>query len=179
MPKLILIDIEKCVGCRTCEMVCSLFHTREVNPLRSRIKVIKWEAEGHSIPLNCRHCETAPCEQICPKQAIHHTEAPYGIAIDPDKCIGCRTCLLVCPFGAVAFDVKTKKMAKCDLCQGDPLCVEFCTYDALQYVEAAALNSDRRLSAAARLFELQFIPGTCDSDDSTPGVTGPTADRQE
>jgi len=178
MPKILFIDVEKCVGCRTCEIVCSLSHTREVSPTRSRIKIIQWEAEGHFIPLNCRHCETAPCREICPKQALHHSDEPYRVEIDENKCIGCRACLLVCPFGAITFDMQDRKIAKCDMCQGDPLCVELCAYDALQYVEAEALNTDRQLSTATRLFELQFNPGTCASDDSEPSDNGQTGNSQ-
>jgi anaerobic carbon-monoxide dehydrogenase iron sulfur subunit len=117
--------------------------------------------------LNCRHCDIAPCEAICPRQAIGHTEEPYGVAIDSEKCIGCRACLLVCPFGAIAFDSVEKKMVKCDLCQGDPVCVKFCAYDAIKYIDSEELHHNRQFSAAAKLFELQFCadrPGPADSD---------------
>lgn len=157
MPKILFVDVEKCVGCRTCEMVCSLSHAKEVNPVRSRINVFKWENEGHCIPMNCRHCETAPCVAICPKQAIQHTENPYGVAIDLKKCIGCRSCLLVCPFGAISFESESKTVVKCDLCNGDPLCVKFCAYGALQYIDSDLLNKDRQGFAAKKLFELEFV----------------------
>jgi len=61
MEKIILINYENCVGCKTCEMVCSLSHDKEVVPFRSRIKVLKWEDTAHAIPINCRQCEDAPC----------------------------------------------------------------------------------------------------------------------
>ena len=74
MAKVIKIDYSKCVGCRTCEMVCSLKHEADVNPFRSRIKVVKWEEEGRAVPMNCRQCEAAPCEAICPVKAISRDE---------------------------------------------------------------------------------------------------------
>ena len=162
MEKILFVNAEKCVGCRTCEMVCSLSHTDEVNPVRSRIKVVKWEDKAHAIPMNCRHCENAPCEEICPKQAISHTDQGYGVMIDLDKCIGCRSCLMVCPFGAIRFDAIDRTVVKCDLCESDPMCVKFCAYDAVQLIDADVLNKDQLMSATAKLYSLQFDSGACE-----------------
>jgi len=131
-------------------MVCSLKHEETISPFRSRIKVIKWEDKGHSIPINCRQCEEAPCAEICPTKAIFFDESIGGQVIDYKKCIGCRSCVLVCPFGAMSFNSENKKIAKCDLCEGDPLCVKFCAYGTLTYVEADQIN-EHKLSSAAEL----------------------------
>jgi len=143
MGKIILINYENCVGCRTCEMVCSLSHDKEINPFRSRIKVLKWEDAAHAIPMNCRQCEDAPCVKICPQGAIFRNEELQRTDIDYDKCIGCRSCVLVCPFGAMSFHALQKKVVKCDLCDGEPLCVKFCAYETLNYVEPDELNKDK------------------------------------
>ena len=60
-----------------------------------------------------------------------------GLVIDQERCIGCGTCLLVCPLGALRLDVEQKKMVKCDLCQGEeiPACVANCPNEALVYAE--------------------------------------------
>ena len=69
--KILVVDQQKCTGCRQCEMVCSVFHTGASNPSRSRIKVVKWEAIGLYLPLACNHCEKAYCVEVCPTKACH------------------------------------------------------------------------------------------------------------
>ena len=150
MNKVIMVDFDKCVGCRTCEMVCSIGHEKEINPFRARIRVVKWEDQGHSIPMNCRQCETAPCEAVCPVKALSRDEMLFRVVNDYDKCIGCRACIIACPFGQMSFDIVNKKVKKCDLCDGDPLCVEFCAYGALRYVDATDLNTEKETEAAQR-----------------------------
>ena len=71
--------------------------------------------------------------------------------VDHDKCIGCRMCVTVCPFGAIRFDGTSGKVVKCDVCDGDPLCVRFCSYGALRYVEVSEQTLARRRQAAAKL----------------------------
>ncbi len=59
-------------------------------------------------PVSCLHCEDAPCIRVCPRSAIYK-EKDYGITlVDEKKCIGCRFCLWVCPYGAPGFDEKGK-----------------------------------------------------------------------
>lgn len=111
MTKVLMIEYEKCVSCRTCEMACSAKHLGAVNRFQSRISVIKWGMEGEGIPIACSHCESAPCQAICPVTAITR-EQPLGrVTVDHDKCIGCRMCVAVCPFGAITFDSASGKIA--------------------------------------------------------------------
>ncbi len=155
MSKIIAFDYEKCVGCRTCEMVCSLSHDKEVDPLNSRIRVVKWEESVHSIALNCRQCEDAPCQNICPTGAISRDTEIDTTKIDYDQCIGCRSCVLICPFGAMAFNTKTRKVFKCDLCQGDPWCVKFCAYGTLEFVGTNEMHHSRITSTAEKILMAQ------------------------
>ena len=151
MNKVLVIDHEKCVGCRTCEMVCSLSHVGEVDPYRSIIIVVKFEDKVHSVPVNCRQCEDAPCVKTCPQRAISHDEKLIRTTIDYSKCIGCRFCVFVCPFGGMSFQSRSKRVVKCDLCGGDPWCARFCAYDALKYTEADELNTDRMIAFSRRI----------------------------
>ncbi len=164
MNKVILVNFEKCVGCRTCEMVCSLSHGKAIDPYHSRIKVIKWENAVHSVPINCRQCEDAPCSEICPTEAISRDKRFSRTKINYDKCIGCRSCIDVCPFGAMAFNSLEKKVFKCDLCDGEPLCVKFCAYSVLDYINAEELNKDKQTDAAEKIFELSSISQISSSD---------------
>jgi Fe-S-cluster-containing hydrogenase component 2 len=148
MTKALIIDYEKCVGCRTCEMACSARHTATINPHQSRISIVKWDMDGEGIPIACSHCESAPCQAICPVMAIARDESLGRVMIDYDKCIGCRMCVAVCPFGAMSFDSIVRQVIKCDLCEGDPLCARFCAYGALVYVDAGEHAVSRRREVA-------------------------------
>jgi Fe-S-cluster-containing hydrogenase component 2 len=150
MAKILMINHEKCTGCRLCEIVCSVFHEGVSNPSRSRINIIKWEAEGLYIPMSCQQCEDAPCMTICPVKAISRDQALDYVKIDYDVCIGCRSCMAVCPFGAMGFNVIDRKVFKCDLCEGDPQCVRFCDVKAVEYVDANQINILKKREAAQK-----------------------------
>jgi len=150
MAKVLMIDYEKCTGCRLCEMVCSVKHEGVSNPARSRIKIVKWEWEGRYVPMGCQQCESAPCMAVCPVKAISRDEEMGRVEIDYDVCIGCRMCVAICPFGGMGFDTLASKVIKCDLCDGDPQCVRFCEPGAIQYVDAGEVSSVKQIAAAEK-----------------------------
>ncbi len=154
MTRVLVIDYEKCVGCRTCETACSMQHEGVVSPARSRIEVIKWAMEGEGVPIACAHCEPAPCATICPVRAISRDEHIGRVVVDETRCIGCRMCVSVCPFGAMGYDSKGKRVFKCDLCDGDPRCARLCMYGALRYVDASQQSRAKQREAAGRLKKL-------------------------
>ena len=153
MAKVLMIDYEKCTGCRLCEQACSVKHEGASNPARSRIKVVKWEEEGLYIPMVCQQCETAPCIAACTMNARSRDENLGSVVTNYDQCIGCKTCVAVCPFGAVGFDPIAKKIISCDLCDGNPVCIKFCATEALQYVEDSEINRKRQREAAEKLYK--------------------------
>jgi carbon-monoxide dehydrogenase iron sulfur subunit len=149
--KVLVIDHEKCTGCRECELACSVFHTGASNPSRSRIKVIKWEWEGLYLPMTCQNCEKPFCVEVCPTKACHVDPGMNRVLIDSNICIGCKTCILACPFGAPSFDNVERVTVKCDYCDGDPQCVRFCEVNAIKYVDASQVNKDKQFNAAEKL----------------------------
>ena len=151
MAKTLYIDYQKCTGCRLCELVCAVFHDGISNPARSRIKVMKWEAEGLYIPMTCQQCQDAPCMNVCPVKAISRDEELGRVFVDYDVCIGCRSCVGVCPFGAMNFNIKDKQVFKCDLCDGDPQCVRFCEVKAIEYLEVDDMSIYKKRDAATRI----------------------------
>jgi carbon-monoxide dehydrogenase iron sulfur subunit len=155
MEKMLMIDYQKCTGCRLCELVCSVMHDGVSNPARSRIKVMKWESEGLYIPMSCQQCEDAPCMNVCPVKAISRDEDFGFLNVDYDVCIGCRSCVAVCPFGAMNYNETDKKVFKCDLCGGKPQCVRFCDVRAVDYVDAGRLSLHKKKDAARRLSAAQ------------------------
>jgi anaerobic carbon-monoxide dehydrogenase iron sulfur subunit len=151
MAKALYIDYQKCTGCRTCELVCAVQHDGCSNPARSRIKVVKWEAQGLYIPMTCQQCQDAPCLNICPVKAISKDDSMGRVTVDYDVCIGCRSCVAICPFGAMNYNVIDKRVFKCDLCDGDPQCVRFCDVKAVDLVEENDVSILKTRSAAEKI----------------------------
>jgi len=149
--KVLVVDQQKCTGCRQCELVCSVYHTGSSNPSRSRIKVVKWEEEGIYLPLICNHCEEAYCVEVCPTKACHREpENNNRVTIDEKLCIGCKTCIIACPFGHPFFDIKDRVTRKCDYCDGDPQCVVFCNPKAVSFMDADKMDVARRREVAIK-----------------------------
>jgi Fe-S-cluster-containing hydrogenase component 2 len=113
--------------------------------------VVKWEAEGLYIPMSCQQCQDAPCLNVCPVKAISRNEDLEKVVVDYDVCIGCRSCVSACPFGAMAFNSIDRKVFKCDLCDGDPQCVRFCEEKAVDFVDADKVSISKRRQAAERV----------------------------
>ena len=155
--KVLLIDHEKCTGCRLCELVCSVFHNGSSNPSRSRIKVVKWEDVGFYLPTTCQNCEKPFCVEVCPTKACHKDVDHQRVVIDRDKCIGCKTCIIACPFGAPLFDHVERVSIKCDYCDGEPQCAAFCEVKAVDYVDAEKLNFNKKREAALKFTELRAL----------------------
>ena len=152
MDKKVLILVQqKYTGCRLCEMVCSLFHTGASNPSRSRIEVIKWEDVGLYLPMACNHCEKAYCVEVYPTKACHRApENNNRVTVDKNLCVGCRTCVVACPFGRPFFDATERVTVKCDHCDGDPQCVRFCDVKAISFLDADKTNMARKREFANR-----------------------------
>ncbi len=148
--KVLVIDHEKCTGCRQCEMVCSVFHNGSSNPSRSRIKVVKWENVGFYLPTTCQNCEKPFCVEVCPTKACHKDVEHQRVLIDRDKCIGCKTCIIACPFGAPLFDHVAHVSIKCDYCDGEPQCAAFCEAKAVEYVDTEKINANKKRDISLR-----------------------------
>ncbi|HDL65320.1 MAG TPA: 4Fe-4S dicluster domain-containing protein [Proteobacteria bacterium] len=120
------INAKECVGCRICELVCSLKHYGVINPQRSRIRV--YRLEDRDKIETCRFCDNPRCVDACPTGAMHLDD---GRAVhDREKCILCGACIEACPF-AGSLRIFEEELLKCDLCGGDPECVKYCPTDAL------------------------------------------------
>ncbi|MCM8768543.1 MAG: 4Fe-4S dicluster domain-containing protein [Candidatus Omnitrophica bacterium] len=138
--KRIYLDMERCLACRSCIWACRLKHSQTRNLFslieekpspRARLKVAKYKVRP--FVLQCRHCFDAYCYFACISGAIRKTAS--GVNIDPGKCVHCYSCLMVCPYGAIAIAEKGPTAVKCDHCedQAVPACVSACPTQALFY----------------------------------------------
>lgn len=157
VPKILVIEPENCTGCRICELVCSWYHYKEFNPKRSRITVLRNYELGINIPLTCQQCEVPLCEASCPTGAISRDETTRAMLIDYDKCIGCRLCMVACPFGGTSVDPITLNVIRCDLCDGDPQCAKYCPQEAIRYLPVDMTAILRKKKSTEKIVELSKL----------------------
>jgi Fe-S-cluster-containing hydrogenase component 2 len=139
MTKMLVVDPDRCIGCGLCEMACSFKHTNEFSQTRSRIKAFRWEKTCDAVPLVCSQCQDAPCISVCGVSgAITRNPETGAVVFNHDLCIGCRLCMFNCPYGAIDFDAAIGQLIKCDLCDGDPMCVKYCSVKAITYAQPVA-----------------------------------------
>ncbi|UCH37533.1 MAG: 4Fe-4S dicluster domain-containing protein [Candidatus Bathyarchaeota archaeon] len=124
-------NVEKCSGCRLCELVCSFHHSGQFRPSVSRIIVEKRDKYGFDFPVFCRQCEECPPIAACPNTALKKVKNG-AIVVDHEVCINCEACVGVCPHNAIRLN-KFSNILICDLCGGTPLCVEKCPTKALEF----------------------------------------------
>jgi len=148
--KYLYVYPEKCTGCRECAVACSLNLFGECNPKKAAITVIRDEFRKYEYPVVCYQCEDPVCLKYCHQNAYTIVD---GVVIrDPDRCIGCRMCAVLCPYNAIT--AIEGEIIKCDLCGGDPKCVKYCSTGAIQYLDETDELEARRKAMAERILEL-------------------------
>lgn len=103
--KFVIADPATCIGCKTCMAAC--FHRHDVPNDVAVPRLTLVTTRTISAPVGCHHCAEAPCVDACPTGCLF-TDAPEHVGVHPDKCIGCRNCVLACPYGAV--EIVTEKL---------------------------------------------------------------------
>ena len=140
--KRIYVNEKWCLGCHLCEYNCAFANsglTDMVKALKDKPvypRVHIEESDGITYAVSCRHCKDPLCVKSCIAGAISIQDGV--IKIDKNKCVGCLTCVLVCPYGAVRPG-PTGVAQKCELCLenscGQPACVAGCPNNAIVYEE--------------------------------------------
>lgn len=149
----LLVDPKKCQGCLNCMAACSLVHHGEVNLSLSRIQVVHdhlGRFPDDAIIAQCRQCVDPACLRACPSGALYADAANRNVRrINPEDCIGCRSCVEACPFPLARsiWNHQGEQAQKCDLCVNAPFwnepsgprdrmaCLEICPVHAIAYVE--------------------------------------------
>jgi len=178
----VLVDTTRCIGCRSCEFACAEEHgfpepdsddavmDRERAPSITQWSVVNRYDVGEEpvyAKKQCMHCNQPACASACLTKAMLKTEDGPVIWRE-DKCMGCRFCMISCPFDIPKFeyDSPVPKIQKCNLCWerlrdgGVPACVEACPVEALSFGKRTDLlrEANRRISL--------------DPDNYTPGIYG-------
>lgn len=165
--KRIFVMEEKCVGCRTCELKCAVERnsiskrlveavSEDILP-RSRVYV-EWDG-NKPFAIQCRHCEDAPCLEICSTGAILRDDETSCTFINEDKCIACWMCVMVCPFGVIAPATEKGTAHKCDQCfqMVQPSCVVACPTGALELITVNEYIGQLKQKRSQGLHKLQSI----------------------
>lgn len=153
------LDLTRCTGCKTCMVACMDGHDLPVDTLWRRVAEYcggDWASQpdncfnqdifAYYISMGCNHCEKPVCVEVCPTTAMRK-QANGIVAVDHDKCVGCRYCEWNCPYSAPQYNKSIGKMTKCDFCQDrleaglNPLCVDACPMRAIHYGEYEDLKS--------------------------------------
>lgn len=186
----VFVNPERCIGCKQCEVACSVAHSQSKNlflsvfetPLpKPRIHAEPGLALNSSFPNKCRHCDPAPCLAACPTGAIYRAhEYPDTVLLDVRRCIACGMCAIVCPFAAITYYADAAApdrevvALKCDNCisrrqMGQiPACAEACKTGALQFGEVNEVLKETRTRYARQL--LARVPAEADTATGPPGI---------
>lgn len=134
-----VIITNRCIGCDACYVACK--SEWDVSPFSEayRTKVFEVEESGIDgkpsvkfLPVLCNHCENAPCVSVCPTESSYKREEDGVVLVDPDLCIGCKACMVACPYNARYYDEEKKSVDKCTFCLPRiqkglaPACVRTC-----------------------------------------------------
>ena len=145
------VERERCIGCRACQVACKDKNRLEVGTLYREVHSYTVgtfpEVDGYSYSFGCNHCEEPICLKNCPTGAIYR--APDGTVVqDQSKCIGCRMCVMSCPYGQPKYFPDEGVSGKCDGCYGlreaggEPACVAGCPNRALKFGEMDELRAE-------------------------------------
>ncbi|MEM0453222.1 MAG: 4Fe-4S dicluster domain-containing protein [Sulfolobales archaeon] len=159
MAKVLYIDHKNCISCKACEVACEREH-EGIN----HIDVYTMEDVEISVPYTCRHCENAPCVTVCPTKALYRTDR--GVFMNYLRCIGCRQCVVACPFGIPKFLDTLKVIVKCDLCRHrlmknlPPACASTCPTGAISFVEEVEVSKAKRRIEISKIIEAAKVAKT-------------------
>ena len=158
MAKVLSVNLDKCTGCRSCELACSFRHFGEFNPAKSNIHVSIFTENAFFLPMMCTQCDKPFCKEVCPTGAISTAEVngAYVVTVDDQKCVGCKMCTLACPFGAITYQ-SDGRVHKCDLCGGEPECVTFCVPGALEFKDPDLKTGRKSHAYAEKIYHQKEV----------------------
>ena len=166
---------DRCIGCDACYVACKT--DWDVPALKEAYRTQVWEVEGKDqygkptvnfLPTLCNHCDNAPCVDVCPTGASFQREEDGIVLVEPDMCIGCKACMLACPYDARYYDEHAQTVDKCTFCLPrttnglDPACVTTCVGESRNFGDISDPNSNvsKLLKDATSIMRLKEDEGT-------------------
>jgi Fe-S-cluster-containing dehydrogenase component len=144
--KVLLVDIDNCVRCHSCQVACRQEHGLSFDTQSKWCQVmtigprrIGQELHIDFVPMMCFQCDDPICTYFCPVNALSK-RADGKVVIDEEACTGCRLCVYGCPYGNIFYNETKGAVGKCDLCSSrvrhgiEPACVQHCIGGALQFL---------------------------------------------
>lgn len=160
--KAILNDITKCIGCAECVNACKVANSLSKDLPRDwqkddGLSAVNWTSvlryKGKNVRKQCRHCNQPACAEVCPVGALHKTESG-AVVYDSNKCLGCRYCMMACPYGIPRYEWQSAVpyVRKCILCYDniksgklkEPACTSTCPTGAAKFGTRADLLKEAK-----------------------------------
>jgi len=135
MMRRIYTNPDLCTGCKLCSLACSITSLGVANPRKAGIVIRQNLFERYEFQLICRQCEAPPCVDACMTGTLVKDPKTGVVNMEHERCVGCWTCVMVCPYDAIFRDEEREVAIKCDLCPDReiPACVEACPTEALVF----------------------------------------------
>src|SRR3972149_6003247 len=147
-------DPQKCVGCDICEYICSWEKEKAFNPVKSRIRAVRLN-QLSNVAMTCKACKEAPCVAAFSRKDFEQCNPTGDITGAEEKCTGCGWCIGTCDYGAITLHPDTRKVVVCDICKGEPKCVQFCPEGALNL---SGKTTDKIVTGDIGCYTLGVLP---------------------
>lgn len=155
------VDATYCAGCKTCQVACKDRSSLEVGQLFR--KVVKYEdgewarvgntwktnVSAYWLSISCNHCADPTCVKVCPTGAMYKRAEDGVVLLDQERCVGCQSCVMACPYDAPQFNPAIGKVGKCDLCADRladgkrPVCVDACPFQLISFGDIDELEQEK------------------------------------
>ena len=156
----IVVNLDRCTGCFGCEVACKMENGVALGERWSKVFTVGPVGEypdmtRYALPTMCQQCENAPCVSVCPTGASYRDPETNIVLVDKEKCIGCKYCMMACPYGVRSWSPSEHVVEKCTLCGQltsvgeEPKCVAACCASARFYGDLDDPNSDASKALAA------------------------------
>jgi anaerobic carbon-monoxide dehydrogenase iron sulfur subunit len=137
--KVVYVDLFRCLGCFSCQQICAFRQNEYHHCCEPNIRVRVDMDRRLIFTSTCRQCETPACRDVCPVQALHRDPETMAVVVDRQVCLGCGLCVTACPNGHIHLEGSPRTATKCDLCHGDPQCVQVCMAHALYFGDVSEM----------------------------------------